>query len=338
MIISDPSICMDISIIIINWKSAHFVQRCLETIYRDMDTLESEIIVIDNASNDDCGTMLLHQYPHVRFIQSNDNLGFAEANNLAYMHSRGKTLLFLNPDTEIVGQAISTMHRLLWETANAGAIGCTLLNTDGSLQTSCIQAFPTILNQVLDTEAIRRRFPLLPLWGGRPLFERREIPVPVEVVSGACLMVKRQLFESVGHFSTEYFMYVEDVDLCYKIRTAGFIVYYTASASVVHHGGGSSKQRECNHFAAVVMREALFRFMMKYHGKLYGYLYRLAMSGVAFSRIILIVSIMGLLPRRPSRDVYKISLGKWINIFSWSLGFEGWARRLSNEPPLHEST
>src|ERR1700686_2653219 len=137
---------VDISIIIVNWKSAHYVQKCLETIYRDIGALLFEIIVIDNASYDGCDTMIAEQYPAVRFIQSSFNVGFAGANNTAYKQSCGKTILFLNPDTEVIGQAITTMHRLLWETPGAGAIGGTLLNTDGTLQASCIQAFPTILN------------------------------------------------------------------------------------------------------------------------------------------------------------------------------------------------
>lgn len=322
-----------LSIIIVNWKSARYLGPCLESIYAGSGDLVYEVIVVDNASFDGCNTMLAEKYPQVRFIQSPVNLGFAGANNLAYRQSHGKTLLFLNPDTEIVGKAGPTMHRLLWEAPDAGAIGCTLLNSDGTLQTSCIQAFPTILNQVLDAEFLRRHFPLLSLWGAQSLFKRGEIPMPVDVVSGACFMVKRDVFESAGFFSNDYFMYAEDTDLCYKIRSAGFLVYYTAAASVIHHGGGSSKQRERNFFAAVVMRESLFRFMTKYHGKLYGYLYRVAIGGAAFFRVMLIVSLMALIPKRSSHDALKISLGKWVNLFWWSLGGEKWVRHLTHEDP-----
>lgn len=327
---------MDISIIIVNWRSTPYVRKCLETIYRELEALVFEVIVIDNASYDGCDTMLAEQYPQVKFIQSPVNLGFAGANNLAYRQSRGKTLLFLNPDTEIIEPALFTMHRLLWETPDAGAIGCTLLNSDGTLQTSCIQAFPTILNQVLDVEALRRCFPLLTLWGTQPLFGRSEIPLPVEVVSGACLMVKQHVFESAGLFSTDYFMYAEDADLCYKISSAGFVVYYTAVASVIHHGGGSSKKRESNFFAAVVMCESLFRFMKKYHGKLYGYLYRVAMCGASLCRM-LILATLRIRDRdggSASREALTVAFGKWNRILRWSLGLEYWSRTssLGNKP------
>jgi GT2 family glycosyltransferase len=332
--VSISTIPVDISIIIVNWKSAHYVQKCLETIYRDDVNLVSEVIVIDNASYDGCDRMLAERYPHVRFIQSTSNLGFAGANNLGYRQSYGKTLLFLNPDTEIVGQAIPIMHRHLWENPDAGAIGCMLLNTDGTLQTSCIQAFPTILNQILDAEVFRRRFPLLSLWGNRPLLQKKDFPVPIEVVSGACLMVKRHVFESAGLFSTDYFMYAEDTDLCHKIHTAGFHVYFTAAASVVHHGGGSSKQRERNYFADVVMLESRFRFLLKYRGRVYSYLYRTATGGVAFTRVMLMLSIMALHSNKSVRASVRVSLGKWVKILRWSFGGEKWAHRLTYENPL----
>jgi GT2 family glycosyltransferase len=330
---ADRRCLMDLSIIIVNWKSASFLGPCLDSIYGGRWDILPEVIVVDNASYDGCDTMLADRYPQVSFIQSSVNLGFSGANNLAFLRSHGKSILFLNPDTEIVGEAISTMHRLLWETTDAGAIGCTLLNSDGSLQTSCIQAFPTILNQVLDAEAVRRRFPLRPLWGMRPLFETGGSPMPVEVVSGACLMVKRHVFESVGHFNTDYFMYAEDTDLCFEIHSAGFGVYYTAAATVVHHGGGSSNQRERSFFADVVMLESVLRFLTKSRGRLYGSVYRVAMGGAAAFRVMLIVIFMALVSRKASRDTFRRILGKWITIFRWSLGLEGWACRLTHEPP-----
>ena len=327
-----------LSIIIVNWKSARFLGPCLDSIYAGRGDFVLEVIVVDNASYDGCDTMLADQYPQVRFIQSPVNLGFAGANNLAFRQSCGETILFLNPDTEIVGQALSTMHRLLWETPDAGAIGCTLLNSDGTIQTSCIQAFPTILNQVLDAEALQRFPPMLSLWGTQPLFEQRENPMPVEVVSGACLMVKRHVFESAGFFSTDYFMYLEDTDLCCNIRLAGFVVYYTGAASVVHHGGGSSKQRERSYFSDVVMCESMSRFLRKFRGGLYGNVYRVAMCGVACFRVMLMVSLLTVTLRKSARDAFRISLGKWVKILRWSLGCEGWARRLTPELPLVHRT
>lgn len=323
----------DLSVIIVNWKSTYYLRNCLATIYRDGGLPAAEVIVVDNASDDGCGGLLALQYPQVRFIQSAVNLGFAGANNLAALQSRGSTLLFLNPDTELIGPVLSIMHRLLWETPGAGALGCRLLNTDGSLQTSCIQAFPTIANQALNAEALRRLFPLLFLWGTRPLFERSEEPRPVEVVSGACLMVKRHVFEEAGRFSTSYFMYAEDADLCFTIRSLGYAVCYTSAATVIHHGGGSSAQRERTYFSDVVMCESLFRLLTKCRGRRYGALYRLTIGGTACFRVVLIGGLLSLALRRPAQDTLRRALGKWISILRWSLGYEGWARGLAHAAP-----
>ena len=321
----------DLSIIIINWKSVRYLSKCLEGFYKDQKDLTFEIIVIDNASYDGCQEMLAQYYPQVKFIQSPVNLGFARANNFAFRQSRGRTLLFLNPDTEIIGQSIQIMHHFLWEIANAGAIGCMLLNTDHTIQASCIQEFPTILNQTVDSEIARRFFPSLSIWGTRPFRDQIESPICVQVVSGACLMVKRNVFESVGQFSDDYFMYSEDTDLCFKINTAGFKIYYTGAASAVHHGGGSSKQRDSKHFADVVMVESIFRFLQKFRGKLYGYIYRFAMACVALLRVGLISSLIAPMPKCSAREKLKVSLGKWVKIFRWSLGLEKWASSLNHE-------
>src|SRR5262249_2706071 len=158
--------------------------------------------------------------------QSKKNLGFAGANNAAFAHSRGRNVLFLNPDTEVMGNALSVMCSALDAIPDAGGVGCTLLNSDLSLQTSCIQAFPSILNQTLDFDFLQHLFPKSTLWGMRPLYAPAGPAVTVDIISGACLMVRRITFEQVGQFSTDYFMYAEDMDLCYKFTLAGWRNYF----------------------------------------------------------------------------------------------------------------
>src|SRR5258708_7092431 len=126
--------------------------------------------------------MLAREFPQVRFIQCVKNVGFASANNLGFEQSRGDCILFLNPDTELVGPAINLLHQALMKLTEAGIVGARLLNTDGTLQTSCIQTFPTILNQVLDAEILRRAFPRHRFWGTAPLFASDRKPVEVEVL------------------------------------------------------------------------------------------------------------------------------------------------------------
>ena len=133
---------LDLSIIIVNWNSAEFVHRCISSICKHATGLACEIIVIDNASFDGCDRMLRESDPEVRYIQSDTNLGFAKANNLAFESSRGNSLLFLNPDTEITGPAIATLYGEFSKLLAAGVVGARLLNGDGTLQASCVQSFP----------------------------------------------------------------------------------------------------------------------------------------------------------------------------------------------------
>lgn len=299
---------LDLSIIIINWNSAEHVRACLASIHRHIRGVSHEIIVVDNASYDGCAGMLARDHAGAVFIQSDHNLGFARANNLGFRKSKGQALLFLNPDTEVMDDAIAVM---LKASPDAGAVGCRLLNTDGSLQTSCVQAFPTILNQVLDAECLRRLCPRAKLWGLAPILDEGAEPVAADVISGACLMVRRDVFESVGGFSEDFFMYGEDIDLCYRIAQSGRRNVVVKSVSVVHHGGGSSSQREEMEFPNVHMRESVRLFLEKHHGAAYAARYRAWMGCAARVRVALL-ALAG------SKGAG--SLGKWRGILAWAKG------------------
>lgn len=165
---------MDLSVIIVNWNSKDYLRKCLVSVFAETHDIEFEVIVIDSASFDGCGEMLNEQFPKIKFIQSERNLGFAKANNAAFETSTGECILFLNPDTEVVGAAISTLYEQLRKLPDAGLVGAKLLNADGTIQTSCIQSFPTIVNQVLNSESMRARWPKSSLWGMASLFRRVE--------------------------------------------------------------------------------------------------------------------------------------------------------------------
>jgi N-acetylglucosaminyl-diphospho-decaprenol L-rhamnosyltransferase len=313
---------MELSIIIINFRSANFVREAVRSIYENPLEGQFEIIVVDSASFDGCGAMLEADFPEVVFIQSDENLGFARANNLGAERARGSKLLFLNPDTEVRAGALAELVRCLDSKPEAGIVGARLLNSDGTLQTSCIQSFPTLLNQLLVSECLNRRFPKARLWGMAPLFEDGPGPFPAEAISGACMLLRREVFESLGGFSPDYFMYSEDTDLCFKARRNGWINYYVPKAVIVHHGGGSSRTRE-NHFANVMMVEARARFFRKFYGPGYALAYRASTAAAAFARLTLLIAATGVsrvVPRRGMAPVLRV--GKWAAILRWSLGLE----------------
>lgn len=313
---------MELSVIIVNWNSSEYLKNCLRSLYANLSDVTFEVIVVDNASYDGCGEMLRSEFPNVEFIQAPENLGFATANNLGFARSSGDYLLFLNPDTEVIGSAVNVMLSNLKALPNAGAVGCRLLNSDGSLQIPCIQPFPTILNQVLDTEYLIHRFPRLRIWRVMPLFYYRGTPDPVEVISGACLMVKSEVFRAVGMFSPEYFMYGEDLDLCYRIARAGFRAYYVGEATIIHHGGASTKRSRVNHFSTVAKRESIALFFRKHGGKWKAFSYRYSMLGVSILRLFILATLFpaGIVMHRAGSLAYAFA--KWSKVLSWSLGFE----------------
>ena len=321
---------VDLSIIIVNWNSLQFLRQCLCTVYARPHGFSLEVIVIDNASYDGSAELLAAEFPQVQFVQGMENIGFARANNAAFAVSTGRAILFLNPDTEVLGDALERMLALLETSADAGAVGCRLLNTDGSLQTSCVQPFPTILNQVFDSELLRRWFPRAEWWGMRALLDANGSPASVEVVSGACLMVSRIAFERVGRFSEDYFMYAEDLDLCFKLRSAGFQNYYRGDVSVIHHGGQSTSAKAENQFGNVLMRESVFRYLRRHRGRLYAGGYRLTVAGAAVVRLGILAAAWLLTAGRSSRLSLENGIRKWKALLRWSLGRERWAPNLGD--------
>ena len=316
----------DLSIIIVNWNSVAYTTACIASIQSTVTDVQYEIIVVDNGSSDN-SVELLERVAGIRVIASPDNLGFARANNLGYEHATGTILLFLNPDTKVHDGAISRMRTAVMSSDAIGIVGCRLLNADDSLQTSCVQSFPTILNQLMDVEALKMRFPLIRMWGIRALFETGRDISQVEAISGACLMIRRSLFESVGLFDTEYFMYCEDVDLCFMAAGAGYQIGYVAGATVTHYGGQSSKQATQSSFATVMGREAIYKFFAKRRGNMYAKVYSCTMFFSASFRLVVLL-LWGLLSPGGERKAITSRREKWWRILNWSVGRESWARQL----------
>ena len=308
-----------LSIILVNWNSAEYLRKCIASIREYTRTVEFELIVVDNASPEGDADILTRQFVNLKLIKSPANIGFGRANNLGFRHSTGEYLLFLNPDTKLVNPAIDIMLKHAEKLENMGILGCRLLNSDLSVQSSCIQTFPTILNQALDTDLFRDRWPRSRLWGTAPLLSDSQTPVGVEVISGACMMVRRDVFERIGLFSEEYFMYAEDLDICRKAVRAGCTNYYIGDARIVHYGGGSSSP----HTATAAKWNSMVQYFVKNRGYGYALLFRGVMSVVALFRLGLIA--LGLFGRSSGDNTgsgYSTSM-KWRTILRTLLTCSG---------------
>ena len=320
---------MDLSVLIVNWNSARYLRACLTSIYREVNSIEFEVLVVDNASYDGSAELVKKEFPQVTFIQSDKNLGFTRGNNLLFGQARGRNILLLNPDTEIVGDAIPKMLGYLEQLPKAGAIGCRLVDAEGAVQTT-ILAFPTIWNQLLDIEFLQRRFPGWSLWNLKPLYEESAAPTEVEALAGACFMVKRHVFERVGLMSEDYVMYGDDIELSYKIWKAGYKVFYTNQSRVIHHEGKSAESWKRG-LPDVWKRASIYRFLTESHGRWYCGSYKVAIAVAAFARLGLIPVMRLMTGDSRRKEKLSFAFTKWKRLFQWSVGMKGWAKRAGEE-------
>lgn len=310
---------MQLSILIVNWNSKDYLRECLWSIRRTCADLSPQVVVVDGGSYDGCAQMLAHEFAEVEFVQSSENIGFARSNNLGFDKVAGLALLLLNPDTELRPGAVHVLLENLLNLPEAGMIGARLLNADDTLQITSVHPLPTAWNVAFDSQWGRRRW-----W-------RRSGPTPnaeaveVEAVSGACMMLRTETFRRLGGFDPRYFMYAEDMDLCFKIHRAGHKVYHAPQAQVLHHGGGSSRN-QFSKFSVVMIREALRAYILSNHGRLHAGLYRILMAISAGLRMVLL-AVGSLVATGQLRAERRMSILKWWTVMSWSLGMQGWVKK-----------
>jgi hypothetical protein len=313
---------MELSIIYVNWNSVEYLRESVTSVYQHTHNVRFEIIVVDNASPERGVDSLKCAFPEITIVHSEKNLGFAGANNLGFKHSLGEYILFLNPDTKLIGPSIDVLVARLRSLPDAGIVGCKLLNTDLSVQLSSIQTYPTILNQAIDAEYLRLRWPECPLWKIAPLFSENVILMKVDVIPGACMLLRRTLFEQIGWFSEDYFMYAEDLDLNYKVKAAGFANYYVGETAIIHHGGRSSSRQKISQWATIMKYRAMVRLFHKTRGGVYAFGYRLAMGMVAIGRLVLLVLLTPFGNIVGNKESLKFSFEKWTTVLKWAVGWQ----------------
>jgi len=238
-----PPISKNLSIVIVNWNVRELLRRCLNSIYQaGGNSLELEVIVVDNASADGSVAMVREDFPQVRLIANAENLGFTRGNNQAIAQSRGRYVLLLNPDTEVIGDALNTMVRYMDAHPQVGVLGPQLLNPDGSVQPSR-RRFPTLATAFLESTVLQQWFPDNRILRRYYVRDRGDDEVQaVDWVVGACLLVRRQAIEQVGLLDEAFFMYSEELDWCRRFKEHGWQVVYLPTAQVIHHEARSSEQ------------------------------------------------------------------------------------------------
>jgi GT2 family glycosyltransferase len=310
----------DLSIIFVNWNSTEYLRQCLESVYAHTDGINFEVIVVDNASPQDDASTLKESFPDIHLILSKENVGFAGGNNIGFAQSTGEYVLFLNPDCKLLDPAINTMMRHLKSLPDAGIVSCRLLNANLSTEPESIQPYPTILNRIFDFGFLTGIWPFRSLGGRGALLSDSLDPAVVDVVPGTCIMMRRDTFERAGKFSVDYFMYAEDVDLCYQVRRLGLKTYFLPDAAVIHYGGSSSKQRGGSSWTAVMQAKAILKFSEKTHGRFYGFAYRLSVLAVAICRLAILTALAPIVCVSSGLQNYRYSFSKWLALLKWSVG------------------
>lgn len=236
---------MDLSIIIVNWNVKHLLEKCLESIWREEKDLSLEVIVVDNASEDnsrDFLSDLQQKKSSLKAIFNQKNFGFARATNQGIKIAKGNFVLLLNPDTELMPCSLKLSLERIKKDSNIGILGCQILNPDQSIQPS-IRRFPQPLTILLTFLKLPKFFKFKSV--DRYLAKDFDYHVEqaVDQVMGAFMLIRREVLNKIGFFDERFFIWFEEVDFCYRAQQAGYQTIYFPGARIIHYGGVSFSQK-----------------------------------------------------------------------------------------------
>ena len=272
---------MEVSIVIVNWNTRDVLEQCLKSIYASQTANQFEVWVVDNSSSDGSVQMVSESFSQVRLIANESNVGFAHANNQAINSSSGEYVMLLNPDTVIEKDVIESLVNLLNQKPDFGAVGPRLLNPDGTLQESAYPE-PTLFREFWRMFHLDRFYNIgeYPMddW---PLDHARE----VDVLMGACILIRRKVFDQVGFLDEEFFIYSEEVDFCTRIRNYGWRLAWYPTTKVVHFGGQSTQQISQEMF--LQLYQGKIQYFRKHHTGFVVWLYKIVLFVATLARLAL---------------------------------------------------
>tara|TARA_B100001105_G_scaffold78927_1_gene62514 strand:+ start:434 stop:1333 length:900 start_codon:yes stop_codon:yes gene_type:complete len=269
---------MKVSILIVTYQSQDEILECLNSIYKNIEEIDYEIIIIDNASTDNTIKIIKDNFSDIIIVENEKNEGFAYANNKGAKLAKGEFLFFLNPDSVIIENTIEVLLSIYSSDAQNGIVAPQIKNTDGSIQFSTGR-IPTISTTLFEAFGLYLFLP-------NTLFGYRNAPsiksdLNADWVTGACFIVKREFFERLNGFDKNFFLYLEDTDLC--LRTKKYLnknIIYTPQTSVIHMKGKSSKND------SYMSKLSSYRSKLYYHKKHNGYIVYLAFFPALYIAIL----------------------------------------------------
>ena len=272
------------SIIIVAYNSCDFIPACLKSVRDACEGVDSQIIVLDNGSKDRIKPEIKKFFPEVLWLDSEENLGFGKGCNLAEKQATKPFLFFINPDTVVSRDSFTKVLDFMEEHPESGTVGCRILNEDGTLQWACRRSFPTIISAVSKTVGLAAMFPKSKLLASYNMtYADPDAVTEVDAISGSFFCIKRDLYESLKGFDEDYFMYGEDLDLCFRTKAAGYKNYYTPSTNILHFKGQSCRTRRWGSY--VDFYKAMLIFVRK-HKDLYFVPNFLVSFGILFAAFV----------------------------------------------------
>lgn len=234
---------MKLSICIVNYKVKEELSECLISIQKAMQTIETEVFVVDNNSQDGSCELIRESYPWVHLIANTENIGFARANNQAIRSAQGEYILILNPDTILVEDTISMIISFMESHPDAGALGVRMVDSYGHFLPESKRGFPSPWVAFCKISGLYRLFPHSDTFNHYYLGALAEHETsPVEILAGACMLLRRTVLDEVGLFDEAYFLYGEDIDISYRILCKGYTNYYYPETTIIHRKGASTRK------------------------------------------------------------------------------------------------
>ncbi len=331
---------IDLSIIIVTHNAARVIAQCIASVQKECESLATEILVVDSGSQDDTVDTVRALFPNLPVQSGAGNIGFSAANNRVLGECSGRYVMLLNPDTVVHEGAVAAMIQELELHPECGAVGPRLLLPDGSVQQECARNLPTASNMIpwlllLDKARWKFRFrgrrtvadprPSI-LDGFNLLAWTRESSCAVECLSGACMLIRREVVDRVGPLDESAPMYLDDLDYCRRIHDAGWTLRFVAGARITHQWGHSSRQRRRDGDFYALVCHALWLYLRKHDG---------AASAMLFSVTALVGSVLRLAFVWPAatllaRSRFGEALQRQLDM---SLGLARWAVRFPKCAP-----
>ena len=314
---------MKLTVVIVSYNVKHYLEQCIVSVQQAARDIDHDIIVVDNASSDGTVGYLRQRFPQgVTIVESMHNLGFARANNIAINQSQSQYVLLLNPDTFISEDSLRTVIAFMDEHPQAGAAAAQMHNADGTLAPESRRALPTPWVSLLKMLGFSRRYYMSHLsW---------QEPNPIDVVSGAFMMLRREALESVGLLDENFFMYGEDIDLSYRVVKGGYQNWYVP-APIVHYKGESTQKSSFRYVH--VFYQAMLIFFRKHYGHL-SFLVTLPVKVAIYFRAFIALLQMLWQRIRMSLGFYDRPAGDEVYLFVGSPAMLSHCRELSRRKGL----